>query len=206
MSTLERAIALAASAHQGQVDKAGAPYILHPLRVMQKMSNNNERIVAVLHDVVEDCQVTFDQLRSEGFSDEVIDAIDSVTKRKGEDYEQFVTRAAANPIGHAVKLADLRDNMDLSRIPSPSAKDIMRVEKYRLAVETIEYLLAEPFAEFSADCEFLDFDGCVAVREPDYGCWVYDPVKRPISILTIDENGISISRKEAVELWRREHG
>src|SRR4051812_31424399 len=117
MSTLERAIAIAAEAHAGQVDKAGAPYILHPLRVMLSVETTDERIVAVLHDVVEDCPGwTAERLRDEGFSTAVLRGVDAVTKRDGESYESFVVRAAADPLGRAVKIADLRDNMDLRRI------------------------------------------------------------------------------------------
>ena len=132
--TLERAIAIAATAHAGQVDKGGAPYILHPLKVMLRMSTLEERIVAVLHDVVEDCGISLDDLRKEGFSEEVLSAIESVTKMPGESYEDFVERAAQNPIGRVVKLADLEENSDLSRIASPSWEDLERVEKYRRAI------------------------------------------------------------------------
>jgi (p)ppGpp synthase/HD superfamily hydrolase len=143
VSTLERAIAIAAEAHAGQVDKAGAPYVLHPLRMMLRMSSIDERIVAVLHDVCEDCPGwTFDRLRREGFSDRIIDALDSVTKRAGEEYEDFVRRAAANPIGRCVKLADLIDNSDLSRIAAPSERDVQRIEKYRRAIDLIGRLPA----------------------------------------------------------------
>ncbi|MHA3737074.1 HD domain-containing protein [Pseudomonas sp. Eth.TT006] len=132
--TLERAIALAATAHAGQVDKGGAPYILHPLKVMLRMNTLEERIVAVLHDVVEDCGISLDDLRKEGFSEEVLTAIESVTKVPGESYKDFVERAAQNPIGRMVKLADLEENSDLSRIASPSWEDLERVEKYRRAI------------------------------------------------------------------------
>jgi (p)ppGpp synthase/HD superfamily hydrolase len=132
--TLERAIAIAATAHAGQVDKGGAPYILHPLQVMLRMHTLEERIVAVLHDVVEDCGISLDDLRQEGFSEEVLSAIASVTKVPGESYEDFVERAAQNPIGRVVKLADLEENSDLSRIASPSWEDLERVEKYRRAI------------------------------------------------------------------------
>jgi (p)ppGpp synthase/HD superfamily hydrolase len=131
---LERAIAIAATAHAGQVDKGGAPYILHPLKVMLRMSTLEERIVAVLHDVVEDCGVSLDDLRTEGFSEEVLMAIESVTKVPGESYEDFVDRAAQNAIGRVVKLADLEENSDLSRIASPSWEDLERIEKYRRAM------------------------------------------------------------------------
>ena len=132
--TLERAIAIAATAHAGQVDKGGAPYILHPLKVMLRMTTLEERIVAVLHDVVEDCEISLDDLRKEGFSEEVLTAIQSVTKVPGESFEDFVERAAQNPIGRVVKLADLEENSDLSRIASPSWDDLERVEKYRRAI------------------------------------------------------------------------
>ena len=138
MSTLERAIVIAAEAHAGRTDKAGAPYILHPLRMMMDLISAEERIVAVLHDVCEDCPGwTFERLRGEGFSEEILAALDLVTKRKGEPYEDFALRAAANPIGRRVKLADLRDNSDLSRITTPSVKDHQRIAKYARAIELI---------------------------------------------------------------------
>lgn len=143
MGTLERAISIAAEAHAGQVDKAGAPYVLHPLRMMLRMSSSDERIVAVLHDVCEDCPGwTFERLREEGFSDDIVEALGSVTKRDGEDYEAFVRRAAANSIGRSVKLADLHDNCDLSRIAEPSERDFQRIEKYRRAIDLIGRLPA----------------------------------------------------------------
>jgi (p)ppGpp synthase/HD superfamily hydrolase len=140
MSTLERAIAIAAAAHAGQVDKAGAPYILHPLRVMLSCMTIDERIVAVLHDVVEDTGVTLVDLEREGFAPHVLAALAAVTKAEGEAYTDFVLRAAADPIGRHVKLADLRDNSDLSRIASPSARDHERVAKYQLAIAILEAL------------------------------------------------------------------
>ncbi len=137
MSTVERAVAIAARAHEGQVDKAGAPYVFHPLRVMLRLETADERIVGVLHDVVEDTDVTMDHLRAEGFSETVLIALDSVTKRGGEVYMDFVQRAAANPIGRRVKLADLLDNSDVSRIARPTQRDFERLERYRLAIEVI---------------------------------------------------------------------
>ena len=139
MSTLERAIAIAAKAHAGKVDKAGAPYILHPLRVMLKLEGTEERIVAVLHDVVEDSDTTLEDLRNEGFSDVVVHAVDAVTIRSGESYDDFVRRAALNRIGRRVKLADLEDNSDLSRIPHPTEKDYARLAKYERAIQSIRH-------------------------------------------------------------------
>ncbi len=138
MSTLEQAIALAATAHAGQVDKAGAPYILHPLRVMLSVSSLEAKMTAVLHDVVEDCDISLEQLRQAGFSEEILAAIDSVTKRSGESYEDFIQRAAANPIGRQVKLADLQDNSDLSRIANPTERDFERLAKYQRAIEWLQ--------------------------------------------------------------------
>lgn len=138
MSTLERAIALAATAHEGQTDKAGAPYILHALRVMLRLETTEERIAAVLHDIVEDCGWTLDQLHAQGFPEPAIQAIDSVTRRDSETYEEFVLRAKADPIGRRVKLADLADNSDLSRLAQITDRDRARLEKYRLATEALQ--------------------------------------------------------------------
>jgi (p)ppGpp synthase/HD superfamily hydrolase len=138
--TLERAIAIAAAAHEGQVDKAGAPYILHPLRMMLAVTTPEARMAAVLHDVVEDGDVTLEQLRAEAFPAAVVEAVDALTKREHEedDYEAFIRRAALNPIAREVKLADLRDNADLSRIADPTEKDRARIEKYLRAIEYLE--------------------------------------------------------------------
>lgn len=130
MSNLERAIAIAVEAHRGQKDKSGAPYILHPLRVMGRVHSDTEKIVAVLHDVVEDTQWTFDDLRKEGFTEDVIQAIDFVTKRDGESYENFVRRSATNPLARRVKIADLEDNMDIRRNQAVTPKDAERFNKY----------------------------------------------------------------------------
>jgi (p)ppGpp synthase/HD superfamily hydrolase len=134
MSDLDQAIALAAHAHRGQRDKGGAPYILHPLRVMMDMTTDEERIVAVLHDVLEDAPLLWsaEKVRALGFSEAVMDALDCLTRRKGESYAEFIDRAASNPIARVVKIADLCDNSDLSRIPNPSLADYARREKYRL--------------------------------------------------------------------------
>src|SRR5215212_3146899 len=114
--TLERAIRIAAEAHAGQVDKAGAPYILHPLRVMLRMHSDEERIVAVLHDVVEDSDYSLETLAREGFAPAVIEAVKALTKLPGESRVAAARRAAVNPLARIVKLADNTENMDLSRI------------------------------------------------------------------------------------------
>ena len=140
MATLERAIEIAAKAHAGQVDKAGQPYVLHPLRMMLAVTTPEARMAAVLHDVVEDTAVTLDELRAEGFPASVLEAVEALTKREGEDYEAFIRRVAPNPIAREVKLADLRDNSDLSRIAEPTERDFARVEKYRRAIGYLEAL------------------------------------------------------------------
>lgn len=130
MSSLEEAIAIAARAHAGQVDKARQPYILHPLKVMFRLQATDERIAAVLHDVVEDTPITLDDLRAAGFSPAVLTAVDALTKRPGETRLQAAARAAADPIAHAVKLADNAENLDLSRIENPTEKDYARLREY----------------------------------------------------------------------------
>jgi (p)ppGpp synthase/HD superfamily hydrolase len=140
MSTLEKAIAISARAHEGQTDKGGSPYILHPLKVMLRLAHHDERIVAVLHDVVEDTRVTLADLRNEGFSEAILAAIDSLTKREGETYQAFIERAGRDPLARRVKLADLAENSDLSRIDRPSQNDLERVEKYRKAAEYLTAL------------------------------------------------------------------
>jgi (p)ppGpp synthase/HD superfamily hydrolase len=134
---LERAIAIAVGAHKGQRDKYGAPYILHPIRVMGKVQTDLERIVAILHDIVEDTPWTFQALKKEGFSMEIMAALDSVTRREGEAYEKFVQRSARNPLGRRVKLADLEDNMDIRRLARVTEKDRARLNKYRRAWEML---------------------------------------------------------------------
>jgi (p)ppGpp synthase/HD superfamily hydrolase len=138
MSTLERAIAIAAEAHEGAVDKADQPYILHPLRVMLAVNTTDERITAVLHDVLEDTHWTVDRLRQEGFSETVLQALELLTKRKGEDYNAYLRRAGSNLIARRVKLADLADNMDPSRISTPTEQDRERLKKYKAAVEMLK--------------------------------------------------------------------
>jgi (p)ppGpp synthase/HD superfamily hydrolase len=141
MATLERAIEIAAAAHAGQIDKAGQPYILHPIRVMLSVKKEAERIAAVLHDTVEDTSVTFDDLVEAGFSIAIIDAVRAVTKTEGESRVDAALRAVQDPIARQVKLADVSDNMDLSRISDPTEKDYARLEEYK---QVREILLAGP--------------------------------------------------------------
>ncbi len=134
---LEKAIIIAVSAHQGQVDKGGNPYILHPLAVMLSLEDEIERICAVLHDVIEDTDITLEYLKNEGFSNEVLTALDALSRRKDESYDEFIDRIINNKIACHVKLADLKHNMDLSRIKQPSQKDYDRIKKYQKAVKAL---------------------------------------------------------------------
>ena len=136
---LERAIQIAVEAHMGQVDKGGSPYILHPLRVMMSVDSALEKTVAVLHDVVEDSAWTFETLAKEGFTKDIIDALRSVTKvDASEKYELFIQRALSNLIGRRVKIADLRDNLDVTRITRLTEKDLERLNKYKQALIVLE--------------------------------------------------------------------
>jgi len=135
---LERAIEISVSAHKGQVDKSGAPYILHPLRIMFALKSEEEKIVGILHDVVEDSDWSFDDLLSERFSDNVINGLKSVTGVEGEDYDSFIQRAYADPIGRNVKIADVSDNLDIKRIEEPSERDFERLKKYRKALKVLQ--------------------------------------------------------------------
>lgn len=137
-SNLSLAIRIATEAHDGQTDRGGAPYILHPLRVMMAVEGDRERIVAALHDVAEDCpQWPLARLREQPFSGAVCEALDALTRREGEPYGHFIDRCAADPIARVVKLADLKDNMDISRIKNPTDADWDRMLKYARASSTL---------------------------------------------------------------------
>lgn len=135
---LERAIQIAVTAHAGVKDRGGKAYILHPLNVMMRVDTDEEKIVAVLHDVVEDTDWTFEALRDEGFSEIIIEALETVTKKsENEDYEKFILRSRGNEIGRKVKTADLRENLDVTRIGDLVEKDIQRINKYKRALKTL---------------------------------------------------------------------
>lgn len=131
MATLEHALVIAALAHAGQRDKAGQPYILHPLRMMLKLETDQERMVALLHDVLEDTAVTLEELEEAGFSDEVLQAVQRLTRRLGESRMDAAQRAAQDPLTLSVKLADNADNLDPKRIAEPQEEDLERMKEYR---------------------------------------------------------------------------
>ena len=127
---LAHSMVFAEECHRGQVDRNGIKYILHPLQVMRRMDSETEKIVGVLHDIVEDTPITFQDLREKGYSEEIVNAIDCLTKREGESYEDFIERCKLNPIALKVKIADLEDNMDIRRIDVLTEKDMERLNKY----------------------------------------------------------------------------
>jgi len=136
MPTLEDAIALAMKAHLGQKDRVGEPYILHPLRVMFRLgwdAPEAARIAAVLHDVVEDTAIQLRDLRRLGYSEEVLAAVELLSRRPEDSYEQFIERVLPNSTARKVKRADLEDNMELRRLPTVTAKDLERLARYRSA-------------------------------------------------------------------------
>jgi (p)ppGpp synthase/HD superfamily hydrolase len=146
--SLAKAIRIAAVAHEGQLDRAGEPYALHPLRVMMRMQGEEEKIVAALHDVVEASEWTLDMLRAEGFSERVVAAVDALSRRiddkgKKEKYEEFVLRACENPLARKIKEADLLDNMDVSRLPELGPDDLKRVAKHHRALLKVRTLSSE---------------------------------------------------------------
>lgn len=130
MRTLEKAIIIATNAHMGQFDKAGAPYILHPLRVMMGMTTIKGKIVAVCHDLIEDTDVGLKGLVSEGFSDDVIVAIDCMTKRPNETYNEYLNRVISDKLASECKLEDMLDNSNIYRLHKIRDKHLRMIAKY----------------------------------------------------------------------------
>ena len=148
-SLRKKAEIIARKAHAGQVDKAGEEYFNHPKRVADNFYEDDKVIVALLHDVIEDTDITLDYLKKEGFSDAVLAALDAITKREGESYDQFIQRVKDNPIALKVKMADLRDNMNTLRLPVLTEKDLQRIAKYHKAYKYLE--------QFVEDEEYIVF-------------------------------------------------
>ncbi len=146
MSMLSKAICLAAQLHADQRDKGGSPYILHPLRLMMRINTTDEELmaIAVLHDVVEDCNVTFDYLFYDaGMSKRVVTGVQALTKQAGESYKQFIERLAGNRDALLVKREELKDNLALTRLKGVTEKDVARMQKYMKAYKRVEELLKE---------------------------------------------------------------
>ena len=134
-SQSEKAYKIAKKAHLGQVDKAGEAYIKHPEKVASFVKTDEEKAVAYLHDVIEDTELTLEDLYEYGLSKEVIEAVDIITKKRGEDYQSYLNSVKNNKLARAVKLADLRHNSDLTRLTKVTEKDIKRKEKYQKAID-----------------------------------------------------------------------
>lgn len=132
-----KAIDISYNAHKGQYDKAGKPYVSHPIYVAGKMKSNKEIIVALLHDVIEDTELTLEYLIEEGYSEDIVDAIDAITKRQEEEYFEYIERVKQNPLAKKIKIEDLKHNMDLNRIENPTDRDLERVERYKKALEIL---------------------------------------------------------------------
>lgn len=134
---LTKAISIAEKAHKGQVDKAGMAYIEHPKRVSDCCIAIDAKIVAILHDTIEDSDITPNFLLDAGFPQYIVDAVVSVTRKQGEEYLRFVRRAKLNPIGRNVKICDILDNLDLKRLEIVTLKDVERSEKYLKALRIL---------------------------------------------------------------------
>jgi len=146
MATIEKALQIAAKAHEGQKDKEGLPYILHPLRAMMSVQGEEAQIVAILHDVIEDTSVTADDLRHAGFGEKIVAAMLCVTHRKDEPYADYVVRCKANEVARRVKLADLTDNSRLDRTilrPQRFDADVARIRKYLLSYKFLTDRITE---------------------------------------------------------------
>ena len=134
----EKAMQIAIKVHSGQVDKGGNDYIYHPMRVSDSCKSEEEKIVALLHDTIEDGNITSDYLLMQGFPNDIVDAVLSVSRNQEEDYFDFIHRCKANPIGRMVKIADLKDNMDVTRLNELTDKDVERLRKYHKAYKILE--------------------------------------------------------------------
>jgi (p)ppGpp synthase/HD superfamily hydrolase len=131
---LEKAIVLATAAHAGQRDRYGRPYLLHPLHLMLQMDTDEERIVAILHDVVEDSETTLEDLSAAGFPPRLVHAVGLLTHDKAtESYGAYIARLKQDPLARRVKLADLKHNMDLRRLPALTEQDLARLARYHRA-------------------------------------------------------------------------
>ena len=132
---LELALSIATKAHRGQFDKAGIDYIEHPIFVASQVDSEEEKAVALLHDVIEDSSVTAEELLNAGLPETVVTAVQILSKKKGQDYQTYLKTVKSNPLARAVKLADLKHNSDLSRLETITDKDLERLEKYKKAID-----------------------------------------------------------------------
>ena len=161
---LQRAIEIATEAHKDQTDRSGKPYIGHITRVSQAGRTLEERMAGILHDIVEDTDWTFERLAGEGIPPQVIDAVRCLTKQEGEDYDRFIERVKTNPIAIEVKLNDLRDNMDVTRIPEIDDWYVAHLRKYHRAYNDLLKLHKEPKKTLYVDMDnvLVDFESGIA--------------------------------------------
>ena len=138
----KKALEICYAAHHGQRDKSGCPYVFHPFHLAEQMKDEDSTAVALLHDVVEDTDVTLEQLKSMGFNDRIIDALTLLTHDKNVPYMDYIEAIKQNPIARAVKLADLKHNSDLSRFApdQPDEYAIARNKKYAKAIRILRKL------------------------------------------------------------------
>ena len=132
---LELALSIATEAHKGQFDKAGGDYVEHPIYVASQVDTEEEKAVALLHDVIEDSPFTAEELLLAGLLETVVTAVPILSKKKGQDYQTYLENVKSNPLARVVKLADLKHNSDLSRLSSVTDKDFERLEKYKKAID-----------------------------------------------------------------------
>ncbi len=195
---LQRAIEIATEAHKGQTDKAGAPYIEHPLRVMNSGATIDEKIVGILHDVVEDSEWTFEALAAEGFPPHIIAALRCVTRLSPQEpYDKFIARVKKNPLATAVKLNDLTDNMDIRRLPYLSDKDVKRLKRY---LKAYKRLTGEPL--YSQDAARAEYPNAYKPWEEEEDAALRDFVAEQLSY---DEIADHFQRKRGAIISRIRH-
>ena len=134
-SMVDLALSIARKAHEGQLDKAGVDYIEHPIYVASQVDTEEEKAVALLHDVIEDSPVSAEELLQAGLPETVVTAVQVLTKKKEQDYQTYLENVKKNPLARVVKLADLKHNSDLSRLSSITEKDRERLKKYKKAID-----------------------------------------------------------------------
>lgn len=187
---LNKALDIAYKAHWGQTDKAGAPYKLHLTRVALHCQTEDEKIVALLHDVVEDTSMTLEELKAQGFSDEVLAALKCLTQIEDEDYQTFIQRVATNPLAVKVKIQDLKDNMDLSRL---DGKPHWKMETYKKALDYLERCSNKKVLYVDMDNVLVNFQSGIdalseKLKKQYAGC--YDRVPNIFSKMQPNEGAI----------------
>ena len=185
-----KALGIAYKAHIGQLDKGGSPYILHPVRVALHCQTEDEKIVALLHDVVEDTSITFEDLKAEGVDDRLLEALKCLTKEEGEDYKAFIERVSTNRLATKVKIQDLKDNMDVTRL---NGKAHWKLETYKEALEYLERCSNKKVLYVDMDNVLVNFQSGIDALDEDLksryaGC--YDEVPNIFAKMQPNEGAI----------------